>query len=258
MKINKLNFSFNELFSRHKMPCKTSSVQTQNTSRQNGIFVKTIKTDAAQQATINQALVELSGAVFDKNDSRYMKNLGINLPFSSGLEAVNYLKNQNAKIMYAEFSDKKVHACLDTTGKTPSILINADYKNLTEFDDILAISEAIAHETGHMKDNDILNSISEEIDCLALNVLVHRSHRKKYPKSLHDKSLPLYSEGVNLYSKLFFDSDPKKTALKQRIGDKYGYLEISSPNHPESKLSTEIKAISENKSKYGLNTNRRG
>ncbi len=244
MKIKQLNFSFCDLFTRRKKAQRMLGASNEKTLRQNGIFVRSIKTDTLQQNTINRALVELSGAEFAPNDTEYIKNLGVNLPFESGLEAVNYLKSQNAKILYAEFSDPKVHACLDTTGKTPSILINASYKDLNEFDDVLAISEAIAHETGHMKDNDILNSISEEIDCLALNVLVHKSHKKKYPDSMEDKSSPLYSEGVSLYSTLFFDSNPDKTALKQRISEKYGYLDISSPNHPKTKLAKEIKKIS--------------
>ncbi len=166
------------------------------------------------------------------------------MPFKNGREAVNYLNSKSIDIKYAEFSNRSVHACLDTSEKIPVVLINSDYKDLATFPDILALSEAMMHEAGHAKDNDSINSIQEEINCLALNVLTHQHYKNAYPDVFEKQTSPLYLEGVNLYDKLFFDFDPDKKALKKRISEKYGYLNIASPNHAASFMAQEIKKMS--------------
>ncbi len=206
-----------------------------------GIYVTPIQATKAQEDTIKHAMNELSKVEFSANDILYMKNLGVNLPFKNGNEAVEYLNSKNIDVMYAKFSNPNVHACLDTTQATPAVLINSNYKDLASFPDILAISEAMFHEAGHAKDEDSDNSIQEEIDCLALNVLAHQHYKKTYPEIFKDQKSPLYFEGVNLYDSLFFDFDPDKKALKQRVSEKYGFLNVSSKNHLGSNLAYDIK-----------------
>ncbi len=224
---------------------KSKSKNTDANAQQGGIYVKPIERTKKQEDTIARALGELQNVKFSANDILYMKNLGVNMPFSSGLEAVNYLNSRNIDIKYAEFSNKNVHACLDTTDKIPVVLINSDYKDLATFPDILAISEAMLHEAGHAKDDDSINSIQEEIDCLALNVLAHQYYKKSYPDVFNNQNSPLYYEGVSLYDRLFFEFDPDKKGLKKRVSEKYGFLDISSPNHAASSIAKEIKKMSQ-------------
>lgn len=223
---------------------QNSAVQStsgENGQNKGGMYVTPIETTKAQQGTIQRAMDELSKVNFSTNDVLYMKNLGVNLPFENGKEAVDYLNSKNIDVMYANFSNKNVHACLDTTQNTPVVLINSNYKDLASFPDILAISEAMLHEAGHAKDDDSDNSIQEEIDCLALNVLAHQHYKETYPDIFKDQNSPLFFEGVSLYNKLFFDFDPEKTALKKRIAEKYGFLNASSKNHLASNLAHDIK-----------------
>jgi len=243
MKINSIKPVSNN-FGLFNRPKKSDAKTKNDNDISKGIYVKPLQTTKKQEDTISRALGELEQVKFLPNDIIYMKNLGVNLPFKSGLEAVNYLNSKNINIMYAEFSDKNVHACLDTTSETPSVLINSDYQDLATFPDILAISEAMFHEAGHAKDNDSINSVQEEIDCLALNVLAHQHYKKSYPDVFINQTSPLYLEGVSLYDKLFFDFDPDKKALKRRVSEKYGYLNTASPNHAASIMAREIKEIS--------------
>jgi len=229
-----------------KTSAKKSNEATAGAENQGGIFVKPIGTTKKQRDTITSALSELSKAEFLPNDVFYMQSLGVNLPFKNGADAVKYLNSKNIDITYAKFSNPDVHACLDTTKKTPSILINSNYKDLASFDEILAISEAIMHEASHAKDNDSINSIQEEIDCLASNVLVHEYYKKTYPDAYKNETSPLMTDGVSLYPKLFFDFDYTKSALKKRIAEKYGFLNVASPNHAASKLALDIKSVSQN------------
>jgi hypothetical protein len=113
------------------------------------------------------------------------------------------------------------------------IMINQRYRGDTSPDTIRAISEAIYHETGHAKDGDDHSSIQEESDCLALNTMGHRSNEAQDPNyALAVSRSRLMRDGVALYPKLFFDSDPTKQALINRIALKYGDLPLTSPNHP--------------------------
>ncbi len=226
-------------------PKNNDAKKPQATSQERGgIYVTPLVNTKKQEDTISRALNELKKVEFSTNDIIYMQNLGVNMPFKNGLEAVDYLNNKHIDIAYANFSNDSVHACLDTTNEVPVVLINSNYKDLATFSDILALSEAMFHETGHAKDNDSINSIQEEIDCLALNVLAHQFYKKTYPDVFKNQTSPLYSEGVNLYDKLFFDFDLNKAALKQRVSEKYGYLNTASPYHQASLMAREIKEIS--------------
>lgn len=220
----------------------SASAGTFRASRnEGGIYVRPQKSTKKQQDTINRAINELKTVEFQEADIRYMQSLGINLPFKNGLEAVNYLNNNNINVLYAEFSNPDVHACLDTTGEIPDVLINSNYKDLTSTADVLAISEAIMHETGHAKDGDSKNSIQEEMDCLALNVLTHRHYERTYPDIYKGKNSHLYSEGVSLYPDLFFSKEASKDGLKRRVSEKYGFLDVSSPGHKGSDMAWDIK-----------------
>lgn len=112
---------------------------------------------------------------------------------------------------------------------------------------ILAISEAMFHEAGHSKDKDGLSSIQEEIDCLALNTLAFRYHSLKYAKVFEKaKDSAIINDGVALYAKLYFDKDPNKQALVNRIIEKYGDLDFTSPNHAIPNNSILMSGIKKN------------
>lgn len=210
----------------------------------NNTYAKPVKTGAFQQGILKEAIDELENTSYDKNDIAYIKSMGINPPFESGKDAINYLKEKNIPVQYGKFSDKRVHACLvkGENGKEV-ILINKRYKNSKNKAEILAISEAIDHEAGHAKDMDKKNSIQEELDNLSLNVLAHRAHEKKYSGVFDNSHSFIFREGVCLYPKLFFENNPSKTGLKLRIADKYGHLPVGDEKHPPSKLANEIKEI---------------
>lgn len=78
---------------------------------------KTNKNGKTQEGIINAALKELNEAEFEKTDILYMQSMGINPPFESGSEAVEYLKKQNIPIQYGKFSDKKFMPALEETKK---------------------------------------------------------------------------------------------------------------------------------------------
>lgn len=206
------------------------------------VYARVNAPDSAQISTIKKSLNELKQVEFDNNDYLYVKTLGANPPFKSGHDAINWIENNKVKILYANFSNPKVHACLNYDEKDGFlILINSNYKDECSHADTLAISEAIFHECGHGKDRDSENSIQEELDCMSLNVLAHRFYKKKYPGVFDNENSFLFSEGVSLYPKLFFDFH--KTALKNRISDKYGYLQTGDEKHPATKLALDIKSI---------------
>ncbi len=59
------------------------------------IYVKPIKADSKQQGIIEDALNLLDKTYYDHTDILYMRSMGVNPPFESGHEAVEYLKKQN-------------------------------------------------------------------------------------------------------------------------------------------------------------------
>lgn len=208
------------------------------------IYATPIKNGAMQEGILKEAIDELEKVEYDKNDITYMKSIGINPPFNSGKETVDFLKRKQIPIQYGKFSDKKVHACLarGEDGKEV-ILINERYKNSTSRAEVLATSEAINHEAGHAKDGDRKNSIQEELDDLSLNVLAHRAYEKKYKGIFDGSDTFFFKEGVNLYPKLFFAYGIDKTDLKSRVADKYGHLPAGDEKHPASKIANEIKEL---------------
>lgn len=185
------------------------------------------------------ALAELNDLVFDEFDINYLKNMGVNVPFHSGAEAVNFIEKQNVRIMFEEPTEPSIHAQYDF-GKN-IVSINKKYKNTNDFSVILAIAEAILHETGHANDNDGDSSIQEELDFLGMNAIAHRAFLKKYGNIFAGVNAPIVSDGVSVYEKLFFENDVTKKSLSDRMRIKYGDLPAGDGLHPPQKLATKIK-----------------
>lgn len=189
--------------------------------------------------TIAKALTELKTLEFDSDDIKYLKNLGVNLPYQSGAEAINFIEKQNIRILFDSPTAQNIHAQYDFGKNT--VIINERYKNTQDFATILAISEAILHEAGHAKDNDGDSSIQEEIDFLGMNAIAHRAFLKKYGNIFSDSNEPIIKDGVSLYAKLFFEPDPEKQKLIQRITEKYGDLPSGDRMHPPGAIARAVK-----------------
>jgi len=189
--------------------------------------------------SIANALTELKKLTFAPEDLMYLKSMGVNIPFKSGKEAVDFIEKQNIRILFEPTSENGVHAQYDYYKNL--IVINKNYKNTDDFALTLAISEAILHETGHAKDKDGHSSIQEELNFLGMNAIAHRAYMKKYGNLFTDSTAPIINDGVSVYAKLFFDPDIEKKALIQRIADKYGYLPSGDSKHPPGTIARNIK-----------------
>lgn len=192
----------------------------------------------ASDPVLSEAVSRLKEVKFLPGDLEHMKKLGVNPIYNSGEEAINLLVAKGFKVEFGPVSSPKCHAQWEKENN--KIVINDKYKGTTDQGVILAISEALFHELGHAKDDDNISSIQEEFDCLALNTLANRYHQYYYPAAFQNTSnADIVNDGVCLYTKLFFDSDPEKQALVQRVIEKYGNLPLESPNH-ESAVTTKI------------------
>lgn len=190
--------------------------------------------------SIAMALTELKNLKFAPEDLMYLKSIGVNPPFKTGQEALDFIKKENIRILYEPTSEKGVHAQYDFYKNL--IVINENYRNTDDFAVILAISEAILHETGHAKDKDSYSSIQEELDFLGMNAIAHRAFMKKYGNLFSEAQEPIIKDGVSVYAKLFFDADPEKRGLINRIKDKYGNLPSGDSMHPPGIIARNIKA----------------
>lgn len=188
---------------------------------------------------IATALTELNSLIFSSEDLNYLKNMGIEAPFLSGKEAVDFIEKENIRIIFDTPAEEGVHAQYEFYKNI--ITINKRYKNTTDFAVMLAIAEAILHETGHAKDKDANSSIQEELNFLGMNAIAHRAFLKKYGDIFSDSAEPIIKDGVSLYAKLFFDSDPEKKALITRIKTKYGDLPAGDRLHPPGKIARTAK-----------------
>ena len=189
--------------------------------------------------TILKAISQISDLEFSKEDIKYLQSQGAVLPFLSGRDAVNFIKNSNTRIKFDTLSSPNIHAQYDFDDNF--IKINEIYKNTQDPAEILAIAEAIIHESGHAKDEDAGSSIQEEINCLALNALSHRALIKKFPDIFTNSNALIIKDGVCVYSNLFFDPDPNKEKLVARLKQKYGFLPVGDFNHPPSHLALKVK-----------------
>lgn len=188
---------------------------------------------------IISALDELKQVTFNPKDVEYLKNLQIEPPFKSGKDAVDFIKKSNLRIAFADTGSERIHAQYDF--QENKIMLNKKYQNTSDTADILALSEAILHETCHAKDNDGASSIQEELINLATGALAHRYFEKKYPDIFKSSDTLIVKDGVNLYARVFFDNDPNKKALKQRVKQKYGLLPVGDDLHRPTPLAFSIK-----------------
>jgi len=222
---------FNNL-GRYPIPPNLSSVKTQE------IF---LAPTWLKDATITKALSYLNNLEFEPSDVREVQSQGSILPFLSGKEAVNFIKNSNTRIKFSAMPSSNIHAQYDYENNF--IKVSELYKNTQNPAEILAIAEAILHEAGHAKDTDGQSSIQEEINCLALNALSHRAFSKTFPNVFSNADSLIIKDGVSVYSELFFDKDPSKTKLINRIQQKYGFLPTGDFNHPPSELAFKVKKV---------------
>jgi hypothetical protein len=189
--------------------------------------------------TTLKALDNLEKIEFDVQDTGYLSGMGVKLPFNSGSDAVDFIKRSNTKISFENTYPKHVFAQYDHSRKL--IILNETYKGSADLPVILALAEALIHECGHAKDNDADNSIQEELNNLGMGALAHRAFLKKYG-NVFDKSKELIvKDGVNIYSKLFFDTDPDKKKLIKRIRSKYKGLPAGDLLHPPSQFALRVK-----------------
>jgi hypothetical protein len=218
-----------------------------------GFTANTIQQSATDQALISQALNLLGNIRNLPEDEAHMRGLGIHVIFKNGQEALQLIKSKNIKVEFGDMGDSPAHAQWIADKKL--IMINQRYRGDASPATLYAISEAIYHEAGHASKmttdpatgqrqnfsvtstnpNDIgddQSSIQEELNCLALNTLAHRFHIAQDPGYAQSvSSSRLLSDGVALYTRLFFDPDPNKQALINRVVEKYGDLPLSSPGH---------------------------
>lgn len=189
--------------------------------------------------SLEAALLELKELKFDEEDIKYLKNMGVNVPYKSGADALSYIGKQNIRIIFDKPSEQNIHAQYDFFKNI--ITINNRYKGTADFPVILAIGEAILHEAGHAKDNDGDSSVQEELDFLGMNAIAHRAFLRKYGDIFSDSNEPIIRDGVSVYAKLFFEPDPEKQNLIQRIKDKYGDLPSGDRMHPPGALARAVK-----------------
>ena len=190
--------------------------------------------------TLKSALRELYYCKFDIKDVAKIESMGLELPFSSGEEVVNFLAAKNVRINFENIKENDIHACYDFEKNV--ITINERYKNTHSKPVILAIASAILHEAGHAKDKDGITSIQEELECLALNSIAHRAFIRKNPDIFKNVAQPIIQDGVGLYSELFFER-PSSNDLALRVKIKYGELPVGCKKHKPSDLALKIKYL---------------
>ncbi len=188
---------------------------------------------------LKEALYELQITNFDANDIAYVNSLGLELPFTSGEQVVDFIANNNVRILFDSIKDSDVHAHYNYEKNI--IYINDKYIGTKDKAIVLAISESILHETGHAKDKDGKTSVQEELECLAMNAIAHRSIVKRHSDIFSPSVALIVKEGVSLYEDLFFNRHDDNNALIARVRDKYGYLPVGCDKHPPSELARRVK-----------------
>lgn len=192
-----------------------------------------------KEENLLEAVNNLNYLKFDKKDVKHVQSLGVVLPFLSGSEAVDFIKNSHTEIKFAPMASENTHAQYDYDDNC--IKINEIYKDTKNPAEIFAISESILHEAGHAKDQDDSSTVQEELDCLALNAISHRAICKNSPNIFEQADSKIVKDGVRVYSDLFFDEDPNKEALVQRVKQKYEHLPAGDLKHSPSDLALKVK-----------------
>lgn len=215
---------------------------------------------------IQQALKRLGEIKNLPQDELMMQQLGIQLIYHTGQEALKVIQSNGIQVVFGDMGDSAAHA--QWLADQNLIVINQRYQGDNSPETLDAISAAIYHEAGHAAKiatdpntgsirnlslnpwpqsatnaylpstlpnvGDDQSSIQEELNCLALNTLAHRYQQFSQGKLnvLPAKpGSPLIENGVALYTRLFFDPDPARHALVNRVIEKYGDLPLSSPGH---------------------------
>ncbi len=184
---------------------------------------------------IAQALNILANTQNSPADEAYLKSQGINIIFHNGREALDVIRRLHATVEFGDTGDPKAHAVW--VKEENKMIINQNYRGNMSLPVLCAIAESIYHEAGHAAlSGDNQSSIQEELDCLALNSMAYRAHCLQYPAlpyaSASGPLRALFENGVALYPKLFFDPDPYKKALVNRVIKIYGMLPPDTPDHP--------------------------
>lgn len=183
------------------------------------------------QPEIKQALQILNQIQHLPGDMDHLKAMGVNPVFNNGAEALNLILSKGIRVEFGDMGDSWAHA--QWIADENLIMINQNYQGDFSKEALYGISEAIYHEAGHAALNgDGVASIQEEIDCLALNTLGYRYHTYTDPEFAQTaNNSKLIQDGVAVYGKLFFDADPQKQALVNRIISRYGTLPPETPDH---------------------------
>lgn len=190
-----------------------------------------------QDPVISAAMEELKKIKFDNNDVKYVKKLGAKPPFKNGHQAYDFIKNNGIQVKFMQLPSDDIHAQWDVNNKT--IKINERYRDTKSKAVILAIAESTLHEAGHAKDLDGDSSIQEEINCLSLNSMAHRTLNAKDPGIFETNDANILKNGVNLYSSMYFDKD--LSGLIEKVRKSYGNLPAGDSKHPPSNFARAIK-----------------
>ena len=101
-----------------------------------------------RDSVLTTALSEINDLTFSQEDIKYIENMGMQLPFKSGKECVDFIEKENIRLYFAKPFEKGVHA--QYSFDRNAIMINKKYQNTKDFAVMLAIGEAILHEAGHV------------------------------------------------------------------------------------------------------------
>ncbi|MGE0199972.1 MAG: hypothetical protein AB7P76_03260 [Candidatus Melainabacteria bacterium] len=185
----------------------------------------------AEALEIASAMNLLAGIQHLPGDEAYLRSLGVDILYKNGMEAYQTIRNKGIRVVFGDMGDSKAHA--QWIREQNTIMINQKYQGDMSPETLYAISEAIYHEAGHVaRLGDDQASIQEELNALALNVLGYRYHTAIDPNfALSASQSRLIQDGVALYARLFFDPDPAKQGLVNRMIEKYGTLQPESPDH---------------------------
>ncbi len=187
------------------------------------------------------AIDKLNHLKFDECDVRHVQSMGIVIPFLSGGQAVKFIADNHVGVKFDRMPNINTHAQYDFDENC--IKINEIYQYTKDPAEIIAIAEAILHEAGHAKDKDGGSTIQEELGCLSLNALSHRVFSNHFGEIFEKADALIIKDGVCVYADLFFDADPKKSKLKERMKRKYGELPAGDFKHPPSNIAFEIKGF---------------
>ena len=191
----------------------------------------------SQDPVISAAMEELKNIKFDNNDVKYVKKIGAKPPFKNGQQAYDFIKDNDIKVKFMKLPSDDIHAQWDVTNKT--IKINERYRDTKSKAVILAIAESTLHEAGHAKDLDGDSSIQEEINCLSLNSMAHRTLNAQDPGIFETNDANILKNGVNLYSSMYFNKD--LSGLIEKVRHSYGALPAGDSKHPASEFARAIK-----------------